>query len=252
MASNPPAQCCTVGVKHEGQPTGSFIKIADNINTYIAEPKENVHKDTAIIYLPDVIGIWQNSQLMVDQFAANGYYTVLPDILNGDPVLLNRPKDFDIMQWLTKGSDGNNPHTYTYVDPIVEKTIEYLKSKGYTKIGAVGYCFGAKYVARYLAEGKGIDVGYVAHPSFIEEDELRAIKGPLSIAAAETDHIFPTDKRHKTEEILKEIKAAYQINLYSGTEHGFSVRCDLSKPEERFAKEQAFLQAITWFDHYLN
>ncbi|RAL58671.1 hypothetical protein DID88_002977 [Monilinia fructigena] len=205
MASNPPARCCSIGVKHEGQPTGSFIKIADNINTYVAEPKENVHKDTAIIYLSDVIGIWQNSQLMADQFAANGYYTILPDIFNG-----------------------------------------------YTKIGAVGYCFGGKYVARYLAEGKGIDVGYVAHPSFIEEDELRAIKGPFSIAAAETDHIFPTDKRHKSEEILKEIKAAYQINLYSGTEHGFSVRCDLSKPEERFSKEQAFLQAIAWFDHYLD
>jgi hypothetical protein len=39
----------------------------------------------------------------------------------------------------------------------------------------------------------------------------------------------------------------YQINLFSGVEHGFAVRGDPSKPDAKFAKEQAFLQAVTWF-----
>ncbi|KAF4634511.1 hypothetical protein G7Y89_g3590 [Cudoniella acicularis] len=250
MASNPPGKCCTVGVKHEGSPTGSTIKIGD-IEAYVAEPKGTVHKDVAILYLPDVIGIWQNSQLMADQFAENGYYTLIPDVFNGDPLSLNRPEGFDFMAWLTKGTGGNNPHTYQAVDPIVEKSIAYLKEKGFKKIGSVGYCFGAKYVARFMAAGKGIDVGYVAHPSFVEEAELAAIKGPFSIAAAETDEIFPAAKRHKSETILVETKQPYQINLYSGVVHGFSVRCDTSKKVEKFAKEQAFLQAVHWFDEYL-
>jgi len=33
--------------------------------------------------------------------------------------------------------------------------------------------------------------------------------------------------------------------------HGFAVRCDASKKVEKFAKEQAFLQAVNWFDEYL-
>jgi len=251
MASNPPGKCCTEGVKHDGTPTGSSIKIADNIETYVAEPQGNVHKDTAILYLADVLSIWQNSQLMADQFAANGYYTIIPDLFNGDPVPQKLPDGFDIMSWLTKGSDGNNPHTFQHVDPIVQKSIEFLQSKGYKKIGAVGYCFGAKYVARFLAEGKGIDVGFVAHPSFVEEDELRGMKGPLSIAAAETDEIFPAEKRHLSEKILTEKKHTYQINLYSGVTHGFAVRCDLSVPIQKFAKEQAFFQAVAWFDKWL-
>ncbi|PQE16363.1 dienelactone hydrolase protein [Rutstroemia sp. NJR-2017a WRK4] len=57
MASNPPGKCCTEGVKHDGNPTGSSIKIADNIETYVAEPQGNVHKDTAILYLADVYSI---------------------------------------------------------------------------------------------------------------------------------------------------------------------------------------------------
>lgn len=78
-----------------------------------------------------------------------------------------------------------------------------------------------------------------------------AINGPLSIAAAETDQIFPAEKRHRSEELLVETKQRYQINLYSGVSHGFSVRCDVKKPVEKYAKEQAFLQAVTWFDEHL-
>jgi len=252
MASNAPAACCTQGVKHEGEPTGSSIKIAGGIEAYVAEPTgATVHKDTAIIFLPDVIGIWQNSQLMADQLAANGYHTLIPDLFNGDALTLNRHDGFDLMAWLTKGTGGNNPHTYEAVDPIVEKSIKYLQEKGFKKIGAVGYCFGAKYVVRFLAKGKGIDVGFVAHPSFVDEEELAAITGPLSIAAAETDGIFPAEKRHKSEGILIATKQPYQINLFSGVEHGFSVRCDLSVKVQKFAKEQAFLQAVAWFDNYL-
>lgn len=251
MASNPPSTCCTIGVKHEGEPTGKTFKIG-SIEAYEAKPTGKIiHKDTAILYLPDVISIWQNSKLMADQFAANGYYTLIVDLFNGDPMSVNMPEGFDFMSWLTKGTTGDNPHTKEAVDPIVEKSIAYLREQGYRKIGAVGYCFGAKYVCRFMTGGKGIDVGYVAHPSFVDEEELAAITGPLSISAAETDDIFPAEKRHKSEVILKETKLPYQINLFSSVTHGFSVRCDTSKKHEKFAKEQAFLQAVTWFDEHL-
>lgn len=85
----------------------------------------------------------------------------------------------------------------------------------------------------------------------MDEDELKDIKGPFSIAAAETDEIFPTEKRHQTEAILKELKMPYQINLYAAVEHGFAVRGDPSDPKKQYAKEAAFLQAVQWFDYYL-
>ncbi|KAI1499917.1 dienelactone hydrolase [Biscogniauxia marginata] len=250
MASHPPAQCCTVGVKHEGQPTGTDFKVG-KYAAYLATPDPaKAHKDAGILFVPDVISIWQNSRLIADQFAANGYLTLIIDVFNGDPLSLNRPADFDFISWLTKGSTGDNPHTTEYVDPIVEEAIRYLKEeKGVKKLGAVGYCFGAKYVARHYKNG--IQVGFIAHPSFVDEDELRGFKAPLSIAAAETDQIFPADLRHKSEVILAEGGQPYQINLYSGVVHGFSVRCDTSKKHEKFAKEQAFLQAVTWFDNWL-
>ena len=118
------------------------------------------------------------------------------------------------------------------------------------KIGAVGYCFGAKYVVRHLKPGK-VDVGYSAHPSFVEEAELEAIQGPYAISAAETDEIFPTEKRHKSEEILIKTGKPYQINLYSGVTHGFAVRGDPKNRVANYAKESAFLQAVQWFEEHL-
>lgn len=251
-----------------------MVRVAGKHDAYLATPPaDKAHQGAGILFIPDVIGIWQNSKLLADQFAANGYLTLLLDMFNGDPVQLNRKGDFNLMDWLNHGTDGKNPHTKEYVDPIVEDGLKALKEEyGITKIGSVGYCFGAKvrlcegakdcqsagrvnkvvfvqYVVRHYKNG--INVGYLAHPSFVDEEELQAITGPLAISAAETDHIFPPEKRHRSEEILKKGGHPYQINLFSGVEHGFAVRGDVAVKAQKFGKEQAFQQAVTWFNEYL-
>jgi dienelactone hydrolase len=169
----------------------------------------------------------------------------MPDVFNKDPVPLNPPEGFDFMNgWFPK----HGPET---VKPVVEDSLKQMREKyGCKNIGGVGYCFGAKYVIQYLKKGQ-IDAGYVAHPSFVTEDELSAIENPLSIAAAETDEIYPAEKRHASEAILAKKDVPYQQNLFSDVVHGFAVRADISKKQARFAKEQAFLQAVHWFDEYL-
>lgn len=87
-----------------------------------------------------------------------------------------RPKDLTFQQWIVN-------HMPEHTAPIVEQVLKGIKEElKPAKIAAVGYCYGAKHVTRLLA-GE-IDVGFTAHPSFVEIEELAAIKGPLSIAAA--------------------------------------------------------------------
>ena len=141
ICSSAPLQSNTLTSTNRGQPTGKSSKI-NSTEVYIAEPSgKTIHDKKAILFLPDVISIWQNSQLMADQFAANGYYVLMIDQFNGDPMKINRPADFDFMAWLTGGSDGKNPHTVDKVEPVVEEALKFLKDAGFTKIGAVGYCF---------------------------------------------------------------------------------------------------------------
>ncbi|XPS74170.1 hypothetical protein M3J09_006290 [Ascochyta lentis] len=245
MASHPMQQCCVVGVKHEGTPKGEIKNIGDT-RAYITYP-ENRSTQNAILIMTDVLGFeFPNVQLIADQFAANGYFTIIPDVFNGNTVPLNPGPDFDFPTWKAT----KMPREGT-VDPIYAAVIKYLRGElGVKRLGGAGYCFGGKYVCRWLKEG-GLDAGFTAHPSFVEVDELKGIKGPLSIAAAETDFIFPAEKRRETEDILKDMSVPYQMTLYSGVEHGFGVKGDLSHQRARFAKEMAFLQAVFWFDEYV-
>ncbi|KAL1956135.1 hypothetical protein VTO42DRAFT_7570 [Malbranchea cinnamomea] len=244
MASNPPGECCTRGFKHEGTPAGEMFKIGQ-YDAYIARPSTPKPK-RAILFVSDVMGVYENSKLLADDFASRGYLTLVPDLFHGEPLTLNAfaSGTVDLPGFLAK-------HNIASVEPVLDAALKYLReTEKVEKIAGVGYCFGAKYVVRYM-KGRRVDVGYIAHPSFVSEDELRAIEGPLTIAAAETDTIFPADLRHKSEEILKETKQPYQVTLYSHVEHGFAVRADLSVPAIKFAKEQAFLQAIAWFEYFL-
>lgn len=184
---------------------------------------------------------------IADQFAECGYYVVVPDLFNGDALPFmefDQLGSIDLPAWLGK-------HSPDVVRPIVEKVnaaiTKHLKPKS---IGAVGYCFGAKYLLNLLGDEK-IQVGCIAHPSFCDMEEFDKLRLPLFIAAAETDPIFPAENRHKVELMLAANKIPYQINVYSGVTHGFTVRTDLSVPQGKFAKEQAFFSMCAFFKEYL-
>lgn len=111
------------------------------VNTYIGTPKEGTAKaDKAVLYLSDIFGLFNNNKLLVDEFANNGYLTVLPDLFNGGQISTDDMdnKRINIPEWL----QGYQPPV---VDPIVAKTIKYMRETlGIKKIAAVGYCFGAR------------------------------------------------------------------------------------------------------------
>ncbi|KAJ6024085.1 hypothetical protein N7540_004882 [Penicillium herquei] len=251
MTSNLMESCCYQGFNHHAEPRGS-ISIVEDIEVYTIYPQDR-STEYGLLILTDIIGHrFTNAQVIADQFADHGYFVMMPDLFYGDAVPLNKPGEFDMAKWRNGDyhPQGKN-HLPETVDPIVERCVsEMLTKYRCKKIGAVGYCFGGKYVVRHLVPGR-VDVGFTAHPSHIDESELKDIQGPLAIAAAEHDKIFPAEKRHATEEILRETGLPYQVNLYSGVSHGFGVRGDPTKREVQFAMRSAFFQAVEWFNHYM-
>ncbi|EEP81206.1 conserved hypothetical protein [Uncinocarpus reesii 1704] len=235
MASNPPGECCTRGVQHDGTPAGE-IKDLHGTQTYFAYPQGDSKPEHAVLFLSDVIGIYPNSQLLADGFASNGYLTMVPDLFRGNAWQLNAGSA-GLMDWLRN-------HQPESVDPIVEAAIRHLREeRGIKKIAAVGYCFGAKVHSLPSA----------AHEPTPTWAPLTQAKSTSAMSLTrQTDSIFPANLRHQSEEILRKTGLPYQINLYSGVEHSFAVRGDLSKKQIAFAREQAFIQAVTWFKWHLS
>lgn len=63
----------------------------------------------------------------------------------------------------------------------------------------------------------------------------------------EIDTLFEPNRRFEVESMLNQTAHPYQVALYSGTFHGFGTRANISVPEQRFGKEEAFFQAVRWF-----
>lgn len=145
-----------------------------------------------------------------------------------------------------------NAHGPSVTDPIIAKTMAFMRSTlGVESVGLAGYCFGGRYAFRFAANGLGGDAVFAAHPTLLEDAEILASKAPNGIAAAETDARMTPARRAEVEALLLQAHQPYQLSLYGGTSHGFGVRANVSDPVQRYGKEEAFLQAVRWFDNYL-
>ncbi|KAK0614550.1 dienelactone hydrolase [Immersiella caudata] len=237
-------------IAHTGNPQGSLQTI-QNVTTYITRPRNLLtawpRRNTAIIYLTDVFGIeLPQNKLLADSFARAGYLTIAPDMFQGEALStdIDLP-NFNMGAFLAK-------HTTAVQDPIIAKAVAWAQAQpNISKVAIAGYCWGGKYAFRFLAAGKGVDAAFSAHPSLLLDSEVTAITKPVSVAYAEADDLLLPARRGELEGLLLGTGKAYQTTLYSGTHHGFAVRADISDDEQRFGKEEAFLQAVRWFDFHL-
>lgn len=237
MASNPPGKCCTILNLHEGSPVGK-VETIFGLESYVTG-KENP-SSRVIVILTDIFGHnLKNVTLIADFLAKEGKYQVyVPDILKGDPYDANKE---GLPAWLAN-------HTVEETKDIVGDYLKALHSEiSPSFVGLIGYCFGAKFCVGHIAEGGLANVAALAHPSFVTIEDVAAIRKPVLISAAETDTIFTTELRHATEAKLAEIKARYQMDLFSGVEHGYACRGDLTNPVVKYAAEKTLKDQLEWF-----
>ncbi|RMZ89825.1 hypothetical protein DV736_g2955, partial [Chaetothyriales sp. CBS 134916] len=272
--------CCRIDSLHTGETKGS-IQTVNSIEVYITLPNSrdvvsslsatstalpNKKWSLSLLLLTEVHGIaLPNSKLLADKFAsALNCPVIVPDLFDADPMPVVKPEGWDASRGLADFQIRHHPGT---VEPILEAVMEWMQRSeaegglgGVQSLGAVGYCFGGRYIFRMLADRK-IDAGVVNHPSFFTIEEVKALRtgttvrgglSPIAIFAAETDDIFPEAKRRETEDILKKIGAAWWCSTFAGTQHSFSIRGDLSDRKVRFAAESALNGAIIWFKEFLS
>ena len=150
--------------------------------------------------------------------------------------------------------DWKERHEPKTTDPLLARVVHYIREeygRG-VKIGGVGYCFGGRYVMRLMGSGV-MNVGVVNHPSLYTLEEVKGLKSGMRLAlyAAAVDEYLPPDKRRETEDIVSRQGCAWTSTVFSGVEHGFAVRGDLSVAEVRIAKNGAFQGAVQWFNAWL-
>lgn len=146
---------------------------------YISYPPGRNTSSKALLYVTDIFGVpLLQNKLLADSLAANDYLVVMPDLFNGDAISVEEQEaGLNLTEWRAL-------HPTSEIDRIINTTIGYMKSQlQVEKIGGLGFCFGGKYVPRFLTTNGGIDLGFIAHPSSLTEQEIGGITKGISIAA---------------------------------------------------------------------
>ncbi|KAJ7074716.1 chlorocatechol-degradation protein [Mycena amicta] len=241
---------CFIAVTHEGTPEGKIEQIG-GIECYVATPAVSYPNKKVLVFLTDIFGLaLQNNRLLADDFARNGFKTIVPDLFEGDPIPVQPPPDFNREEWSAK-------HGPAQVRPIVDTVLTALKEQGVTDFAGTGFCFGARYIFDLSFENL-LKVSIVSHPSrLVIPDDLHKYvavsKSPLLINSCEVDNPFPIAAQAQADEILGEGKFApgYKREYFAGCSHGFAVRGDMSNPQVKAGKEGAFKASVEWLVKYL-
>eukprot|EP01117_Protostelium_nocturnum_P020105 TRINITY_DN8898_c0_g1_i1.p1 TRINITY_DN8898_c0_g1~~TRINITY_DN8898_c0_g1_i1.p1 ORF type:complete len:272 (+),score=102.07 TRINITY_DN8898_c0_g1_i1:55-870(+) len=270
MSEDKAAFCenCVSGHLHSGTPSGTVGKLGD-LDCYFAIPSDG-SKKKSILFITDIFG-WEvpNARLLADEYAKNGFYVYLPDLLKGDSLpieLLKKiaPSEADppregiitaiadktevtarLGAWMIKHRDA-------VTKPLIEYAIHNIRANSDGKIGAVGFCWGGRHAAILAANGTGIDASVACHPSgLVVPDELAEVTKPLAFAAGDIDDMFNAEAAQKTREVLEKKGVVHEVKIYPKQVHGFAVRGDLSQREIKEGKEAATHQTINWFKTHL-
>jgi len=242
---------CISGVRHEGSAEGTWEKIG-GVDCYVATPTIDYPKDKVLLFLTDVFGPQLiNLRLLADDFARNGFKTVIVDMFERDPA----PEDalesgkFDLGAWFGK-------HGPSAGRPFVDKVIAGLKESGVTAIGTTGYCYGGRIAFDLAFEGI-TKATVVAHPSLLQVpadlEKYAQTNIPLLINSCTVDSQFPPESQAKADEILGNGKFApgYKREYWDGCTHGFAVRGNLDDPKVKAGKEGAFKASVEFLIKYL-
>jgi dienelactone hydrolase len=136
------------------------------------------------------------------------------------------------------------------------------------KLGVAGFCWGG-YPSTNLCKEPAVEGGkerlvdaqFCGHPSFLKTpgmvlDAINTFHTAYSMAIGDKDFVYAEKKVLETQAALRERVGQpeendYEIRIYKGCNHGFTVRAMPGNKVEMAAMDEAREQAVNWFKKYL-
>ena len=137
-------------------------------------------------------------------------------------------------------------------EPEIIKCVEALRSNGFKKIGAVGYCYGGWAVLSLASKGL-VDCVVCAHPSMVTESDIDNVAVPVMFLAPEHDPMFSDElKLYAFKKLVLEKKiVSVEWVHFPGMSHGCLTKGDAEQEGEREAMTKGKDRAVTWWSEWL-
>lgn len=201
--------------------TNSHIPSFDGkkqIPAHVARPAGDIK--AAIIIIPEIFGVNAGIRKKCDDWAAQGYLAIAPDIFwrFAPGVELNPDVEAEMQEAL--GYFGQYDADEGVKD--IEAAIRWLRDEGAQKVGCVGFCLGGR-LAYMAAARTDIDASVGYYGVMIDQmlNESHAIANPLMLHIPTADHFVDATAQAKVHEAL-DAHPKVTLHDYDGLDHGFA------------------------------
>lgn len=106
----------------------------------------------------------------------------------------------------------------------LKAAVEYLRGKGASRIGSLGWCFGGRQSVALSISGEQLDATVVYYGGNMASttDELRPISWPVLGIFGDQDQAIPIEKVREFESSLNTLGVENEIHIYPGVGHAFA------------------------------
>lgn len=241
MAEHNDKQCCTPGPPAKEHYGVGKEENWDGLDVYVNWPTGATQ---GVVLASDVFG-WDKPLLrkLADKVAAEGFVAVVPDFFKGDPLY---PAEFEARgkKWF-----ADHPFESAVTDTLT--SVKVMKEKGIKSVGIAGFCYGGK-VGAIIAKDDVTDAIVILHPGRVTNDDIKLVKTPFAILAAEIDQTTPVAHVEEWKKILEsQNEVEYWVKVFPGQRHGWSVRYDENDEKSFKPAYEAQEDAINWFKKHL-
>lgn len=195
-------------------PEGAF-------SAYLSAPE--TPNGVAIVVLQEIFGVNANIRGIADEFAADGYVAIAPDLYwRQSPGIQIDPSTEDgrarAME-LMKGLDRDQ----AVADGVAALAAARERIGGISRSAAVGYCFGGG-ISYLLAVRNQVDAGIAYYGTGLHTllAEAGGLQGQLLLHIAEQDHLCPPEARQTIEAALAPLGSRAAIVIHPGVGHAFA------------------------------
>lgn len=188
------------------------------IPAYVARPDADGAR--AVIVIPEIFGVNAGIRRKCDDWAAQGYLAIAPDIFWRFAPGVELDPDVEAELQEAFGYFGQ----YDADDGVrdIEAAIRWARTQGADKVGAVGFCLGGR-LAYMTAARTDIDASVGYYGVMIDQmlNESHAIARPLMLHIPTADHFVGPEAQAAIHAGL-DGHPKVTLHDYQGLDHGFA------------------------------
>ncbi|MBA5685440.1 dienelactone hydrolase family protein [Rugamonas apoptosis] len=229
--------------------TSSWIDIQagdGRFGAYLALPRGG--KGPGIVLLQEIFGVNSHIRAVADQYAADGYVVLAPDLFwrSGPRIELG----YDDVSW-ARAVELMNATDVDKAQQDIGHTVRALRAQPGVqgKVGAIGFCFGGRLAYHTAANGQ-VDAAVAYYGGGIHNALGRApqVRIPLQMHFGALDAHIPADAVARIATAFED-NDGVEIHVYDQAQHGFN--CNHRASYQQRAAAQAHGNTLVFLSDHL-